>query len=330
MFTIRPFAYTDADYEAAVRIVSAVYPDQPESVQEWQHGDQTRDPQFLFARYLVELDGRIVATGIYCQPWWSHKPGKYFVNLLVDPDYQGRGIGTQFYDFLMGHVLAREPEVVTAGTREDKPASIHFLTRRGYRQVQREPISELEVRQFDPQPFAEIPPRVAGQGIVIKSLEELAAQEPDWKHKLWQLQGDLFLDVPGPDPITIDSFEVYQERELGSPNFRIDGQFIALDGDHWVGMTALWTTEADREKLFTGLTGVRREYRRRGIATALKLRAIDFAKRYGAKTIETGNDEGNPMYQINLRLGFRPLPAWLTFEKQFAMPADGQEEEQTR
>jgi mycothiol synthase len=328
MIRIRPFAYTETDYEAAVRIVSAVYPDQLETVEEWRHGDQTRDPQFLFARYLVELDGRIVATGIYCEPWWSFKPGKYFVNLLVDPDYQGRGIGTQFYDFLIGHVLAREPEVVTAGTREDKLASIHFLTERGYHQVQREPISELHVPQFDPKPFADISRSVVEQGIVIRSLEEIAAQDPEWKRKLWQLQGELFLDVPGPDPVTIDSFEVYQERELGSPNFRIDGQFIALDSDKWVGITALWTTEADPEKLFTGLTGVRREYRRRGIATALKLRAIDFAKRYGARTIETGNDEGNPMYQINLRLGFRPLPAWLTFEKRFAGPeADRKREE---
>jgi mycothiol synthase len=328
MITIRPFAYTDADYEAAVRIVSAVYPDQGDTVEEWRHGDRTRDPQFLFARYLVELDGRIVATGIYCEPWWSFKPGKYFVNLVVDPDYQGRGIGTQFYDFLISHVLAREPQVVTAGTREDKTASIHFLTQRGYHQVQREPISELDVRHFDPEPFADVPRRVAEQGIVIKSLEELAPVDPEWKHKLWQLQGDLFQDVPGPDPITIDSFEIYRERELESPSFRSDGQFIALDGDRWVGMTALWTSEADREKLFTGLTGVGRDYRRRGIATALKLRAIDFAKRYGATTIETGNDEGNPMYQINLRLGFRPLPAWLTFEKRFAgSEADREREE---
>lgn len=327
MIKIRPFAYTDADYEAAVRISLAVYPDQAESVDEWRHGDRTRDPQFLFARHLVELDGRIVATGIYCEPWWSYKPGKYFVNLLVHPDHQGRGIGTQFYDFLIGHVLSREPEVVTAGTREDKAASIHFLTARGYRQVQREPISELDVREFDPEPFAGFPIRMAEQGIVIKSVADLKADDPAWGRKLWQLQGELFQDVPGPDPITIDSFEVYQERELGSPNFRPDGQFIALDGDRWIGMTALWTTEADPEKLFTGLTGVRREYRRRGIATALKLRAIDFAKRYSATTIETGNDEGNPMYQINLRLGFRPLPAWLTFEKRFSgLEADRQEE----
>jgi mycothiol synthase len=317
MITIRPFAYTDPDYEAAVRIICAVYPDEPETVQEWRHGDQTRDPQFLFARHLVELAGRVVATGIYCEPWWSHKPGKYFVNLAVDPDYQGRGIGTQFYDFLIDHLLTRDPELVTAGAREDKDAAVHFLTRRGYQQVQREVISAIDVQRFDPAPFASISTRVAEQGVTIHSLAEIATTDPDWKYKLWQLEGDLSQDVPSPDPITIDSFEIYLRRELEAPNFLIDGQFIARDGDQWVGLTALWQSGAGPEILYTGLTGVRREYRRRGIATTLKQRAIDYARRSGAKTIETGNDEHNPMYQLNLQLGFRPKPAWLSFEKRF-------------
>jgi GNAT superfamily N-acetyltransferase len=329
MITIRPFAYTDADYEATIRISNAVYPDQPETVGELRHSDQTRDPKFDFGRYLVELDGQIVATGIYCEPWWSHKPGKYFVNLTVDPSYQGRGVGSQFYDFLIGHVLAHDPVVVTSGTREDKAASINFLTKRGYRQVQREQISELDIEAFDPSPFAQIPDKVAARGITVKSLAQIAADDPEWKRRLWQLEAELLVDVPGPDPITIDSFEVFTERDLGSPSFLVDGQFIALDGEHWVGMTALWASEADPELLFTGLTGVRREYRRRGIATALKLRGISFARRYGAKTVETGNDDDNPMYQINLRLGFKPKPAWLTFEKQLEHDDSGQRMERT-
>jgi hypothetical protein len=56
-----------------------------------------------------------------------------------------------------------------------------------------------------------------------------------------------------------------------------------------------------------------RPYRRRRIATALKLRTIDYAQRRGARTIETSNEEHNPMYQLNLRLGFRPRPAWVSY-----------------
>jgi hypothetical protein len=31
--------------------------------------------------------------------------------------------------------------------------------------------------------------------------------------------------------------------------------------------------------------------------------------------IETYNEENNPMYALNLALGFKPQPAWLEFEK---------------
>ncbi len=59
-----------------------------------------------------------------------------------------------------------------------------------------------------------------------------------------------------------------------------------------------------------------RPYRRRGIATALKLRTIDYAQQHGARSITTGNEENNPMYQINLALGFQPKPAWISYRKQ--------------
>lgn len=36
---------------------------------------------------------------------------------------------------------------------------------------------------------------------------------------------------------------------------------------------------------------------------------------YGAETITAGNEIANPMYQINLALGFKPLPHGLTMKK---------------
>jgi len=66
--------------------------------------------------------------------------------------------------------------------------------------------------------------------------------------------------------------------------------------------------------LETGLTGVDRQYRRRGLATALKCQVIEVAQRLGARRILTSNEENNPMFQLNLRLGFEAQPAEVDWE----------------
>jgi GNAT superfamily N-acetyltransferase len=116
--------------------------------------------------------------------------------------------------------------------------------------------------------------------------------------------------VPTPESAVKRSFENFEKAYFSSPGFMADSFFVALDNGEFVGMTALRKSLADERKLLTGLTGVVRSHRRRGIATALKVRAIEFATQYGAEIIETGNEENNPMFDINLMLGFKPRPAW--------------------
>ena len=57
-------------------------------------------------------------------------------------------------------------------------------------------------------------------------------------------------------------------------------------------------------------------YRRRGIALALKLRGIAYAKAQGRPTIKTWNESNNrAMLAINDALGFVKQPAWIDFVK---------------
>jgi len=60
---------------------------------------------------------------------------------------------------------------------------------------------------------------------------------------------------------------------------------------------------------------VLRSHRRRGLATALKVHAITWAQSLGAKTIATDNEQNNPMYQLNVRLGFKAQFYWVDFMK---------------
>ena len=61
------------------------------------------------------------------------------------------------------------------------------------------------------------------------------------------------------------------------------------------------------------MTAVRRAWRGRGVASALKRATIGWAIERGLTSLDTGNDEDNlAMRAVNARLGYRPLPDELT------------------
>jgi GNAT superfamily N-acetyltransferase len=322
-FTIRPFESTDEDYRAVVDISNANWPDELSSTESWRHRDRHRNPDFLFRRVVGELDGKIVAAAAYGESVWAHVPGKYFLGIEVHPDHQRKGYGSAMYDHVTGALAERDPLFLTSDTREDKPDFIRFLTKRGFVQMMRYPVSHLNPQTFDFERFEKTERGVKESGIEIVSVPDLPARDPDWKRHWFDLESDCWMDVPLPEPPTRGSFEEFASR-LDSPNYDAAAHFIALDGGKYVGLTGMWLSVVERHKLYTGLTGVLRSHRRRGIATALKVNGVRYARDYGATIVETDNEENNPMYALNLELGFEARPAWLDFRKVLREPREGE------
>ena len=65
----------------------------------------------------------------------------------------------------------------------------------------------------------------------------------------------------------------------------------------------------------TGMSGTVRSHRRRGLVTALKVKTIQLLKEQGYRWLQTDNDVTNPMYQLNLDLGFKYVWSWLDYER---------------
>jgi len=313
--TIRPFEATDAEYAAIVAVSNAAWPEDPGSVESWKHRDKTRDPKYLFQRLVGEVAGKIIAYGGYGESAWSYQPGKYWLDYTIHPDHQGRGHDHAFYNHLIETLSERNPVTLVSDAREDEIDKIRLLTANGFKQVMRYARSLLEVPSFDPEPFAASMEKTRQAGLTIHPLAELQKQDAGWMEQLYELEWDILKDVPSPDPLTKEPFEQFK-KGLTHPDFRPDSWFIGLDGDQWAGLSMIWISSANPVKVYTGLTGVLRPYRRKGLATAMKVRAITFVQQHlGHKFIETDNEENNPMYQLNLQLGFKPAPAWLDFKK---------------
>ncbi len=313
---ISDFDYSDADYAAIVAVGNLVYPEYPDTVEDWKHGDAHRPAHLKYHRWLARLGEQVVAYANYSQHESMYNPQLFHVEIAVRPDHEGRGIGRAIYATIGEALAPFDPIRLRCRTRADKAHALRFIAALGYNEDHRDWESRLDVTSFDPAPYADHEARVRANGITVRTAEELLASDPDARRKLYELDLKLSEDVPHPEPQTGFTYESFEHFVFNNPSALFDGFFVAVDGEHYVGMSNLWKSQADASELYTGLTGVRRDYRRRGIALALKLRAIDYARRHNVKTLKTWNESNNrAMLSINEALGFVKQPAWVNFVK---------------
>lgn len=313
--TLIPFDFSDAAYEQIVSVWNAVWPDEPSKVDSFKFFDGLREDNY-WERLVVEENGRIVAYGIYGESWWSQREGKYYLYFLTLPEYRNQGLASAFYNLAVETITARgDLQVLSVDTREDMPQSIEFIKNRGFKQVMRYPRSIIDVQAFEPEKYADLIQKAEASGIELLNITQLAERYDDYQYRCYEMVNQIHKDIPSPDPFKEDPFEIFQKRVFERPTFLPEANFIAVDKDEFVAISSLWKTPQD-EKLSTGLTGVLRSHRRKGLATALKAKALAYAKSNGVVEVDTDNEENNPMYQINMQLGFKPAPAYLDFQKE--------------
>ncbi len=306
--------FTEADYEAWAELHNDVYPDYAESAEERRRADRLREPQHQLRRWVCEAGDRLVGTGSYYQETWGYHPRKFNVEVVVAPSARRRGLGAALYDTVVAALAEQDPILLRGMLREDWAESARFVAARGYGQGMRVEESVCDIASFDPGAYAADLERATKQGIVIRSLPELESMA-GWEEKMYALAQQLLADMPRTEPHVPPPFALWRESRLESPRFLPELNLFAVDGERFIGISNFWRSTIPA-RVGTGLTGVLGEYRRRGLATALKVRALGAAKAAGYKETRTWNAAENAgMLGINRRLGFTPLPAWLEMEK---------------
>lgn len=306
--------FTPEDYPAALAVYNAAEPEYPMTVDEWRHWDTHQSPKLRWARFLALWDGEPVAEGSYSQSEGEYHPRKFHVGINVHPAFRQRGVGTALYQHVLQALEPLDPLEIHADARENRPQSLRFVEKHGFTERMREWESRLPLASFDPTAFAGAVERVREQGIELRTFRELQS-DPDWARKLHALKTVLDRDVPTINEPTETDFDTWLQRTLNNPGLLPDGWIVAVHGGEYIGESSLFASQGG-DFLEVGLTAVRREYRRRGIALGLKVRATSYAATLPYRELRTWNATTNEaMLAINIRLGFIRQPAWIFFSK---------------
>lgn len=306
------------DYEAIAHIVATIYPENAETAAEIEYFDQHRATNCRWQRFVAEENGQIVGMASFEQFAWIYHPHKFHLSVEVLPAHQRLGTGRALYQQLLSALAPYQPVCLRTRVREDNTAGLHFAAGRGFVEEERTWESRLAPAGFDFTPYQYAFDRLVQQGITLSTVADLAS-DPQRNEKLYHLARAATQGEPSVEPLTPPNKEQYLTDSLHNPNCLPDAWFIALDGDHYVGESSLWRMQAHENELDVGFTGVRPEYRGRGIALALKLRTIAYAQAHGITRLVTFNSSLNqPMLAINERLGFEKQPAWIGLRKDLA------------
>lgn len=314
MINIRPFEKNDGDYQSAVDIVNSVWVEYPDTVDEWKESDEKRSKKVKWGRFFAEIDGQPVGLANYNQSLWMNHPGKLWIGVSVRPEFRQQGVGSALWEFVQQEIQQFDPLRLFTSTREDYTDGVSFAQKHGFTERMREWESRLDPASVNLADWQHYNQRMREQGIEIKTVAELES-DPNRDRKLYEMEWAIDQDVPSPEPPQKVPFEEFQKIWERS-NLLTDGWFVAVDNGEFVGMSNLWLSQADPNILYTGLTGVIRSHRKKGIATAMKLRAIEYARQKGVGEVRTWNESNNQgMLGINIRLGFVRQPAHIDFVK---------------
>jgi mycothiol synthase len=271
-------AESDADFEAFIRIRRALLPNESGGTVDLFRADLAANPDRHF--YLAELDGEVVGEGLVSL---SDLRDRYSVKVRVLPHARRLGVGTALLRQLVTH--ASGDKLSTHLEEEDARL---FAERFGFREIDRQ-VEQVKLLGDEPDPTA------FPDGIEVVSI----AERPDLLREAYPLAQQGYADMALDGPAHI-SLEVWLRDEATLP----DGSFVALSGNEIVGLSGL--VAHDNEGVAEdGLTVVRRDWRHRGLATALKRKELAWAAQHGFREVVTWTQLGNDgMRRVNELLGY--------------------------
>jgi mycothiol synthase len=283
-----------ADEERSLAVYNTVWPWDSVTMDEVE---SFKSGMKAYVDYLALAGGEPIGSAAVGLP--PQRPDVAFALVTVLAGHRGQGIGTALYRNVSGWLAEQGIERIDAPVFESDSESIAFATRRGFVEVERTPRLVLELE--DVAPAAVDPP----DGVRITSW----AERPELARGIYEVACEAYPDVPGERNSLMEPFEDWLAHDMRGSGDLPEATFVALAGDDVVGYAKFSLTKARPHVASHDMTGVKRAWRGRGVAGALKRAQIAWAKQAGYARLETQNEVRNePMRRLNLRLGYQPAP----------------------
>jgi RimJ/RimL family protein N-acetyltransferase len=306
------------DVAAYVEINNLIYSPERTTVEQELYWESIYPQENPRLRHTAEtVDGEVVAVSTCLRPFWMIAPGIFWLGIEVRPEWQRRGIGQAMLAALEPFAREQGGMILRTNCREDFAASIRFLEQAGFSNIGIRYESVIDVQTFDETPFLPVLEATLQAGYRLTTLAEELPITADADHRLYDLVSTTSAEVPFPGgEVHHETFENWRKGNLEGPTSDLAAMFIAKWGDEYVATTTLELPPHVDEPAITHMTGVLREHRRRGLATALKLMSFRYLKERGFREVRTHNDTANPpILNLNQKMGYRRLPGWLVWDK---------------
>ncbi|MDA1278417.1 MAG: GNAT family N-acetyltransferase [Chloroflexi bacterium] len=232
-------------------------------------------------------------------------PTRAFTSTIAHPDYRRMGVGSALLCDVVDFAKSAGVNELKSRVKDSEPEWLEWAQAHGFIIERHSFRSSVTLAGFEDDSLAKRIKKLASDGITFTTLAKLGDTEAD-RRRYYEADSAAAIDIPGEDHVF--SWAEYEAEVFKNESYRPEGAHVAMDGNRIVGVANVML-DAEHNRMENAFTGVLAEYRGRGIAQALKLMTIEYARKSGIAEILTENDSENaPMLAVNRKLGYKPWP----------------------
>ena len=316
MLQIKSFKATDYEFKELARIDNLVNHDSISDPNEDKNDWKIRDKSKIRDRILLYKNNTLIGVIYYSQG--RDKNNKIcFYTLHLDPAFNNFGYREMLFKELLKKVKLFNCNLLHTSIYDHPNYNEHkkLLIKKGFKLVQTNREYSCDIKNVKIKKYQPLLDKLESKGIHFYDSRNEMKNFPNHYKKLDELIWAYDQDMPIPEGIHHERppFKQVMKMQMDFEENSYGTEIVAVKNHEYIGSTDIHVYKSEPHKGWTGGLGVLKKFRRQGIATALKIKAIETLLKKGITEVRTDNEENNPMYKINVELGFNPVPFSLDY-----------------